>query len=115
MELPITKERLQNFRQNELPAIVKKNFVNACIKDITDEVYKTITTTDEKKCHVQLNVLFQKIYRTMSRFTCEYGYITQTSTFKDCIPDILSGLQERFIDSSIVVDPLKTYILIDWS
>lgn len=104
MEFPITKERLQNFRQNELPAIMKKSYIDACVKGICDEVYNNIITTDEKKFIVQLSLLSRRYYKSPYQ-----------PNIKDCLPDILTTLQERFIDSKVVVDPLNTYILIDWS
>jgi hypothetical protein len=112
MEFPITKDRLKNFRQNELPAIMKKKYVDACVKDICDEVFNK-TNTDEKKCIVQLSQLYRR-YSKFTQYPNQYGQIVEMNR-NDWLPTILTTLQERFIDSKVVVDPLNTYILIDWS
>jgi hypothetical protein len=113
MEFPITKERLKNFRQNELHAILKKKYVDACVKDICDEVYNVIANTDNKKCIVQMSLLSGR-YSKFAHYHGQHGNLVQLNR-NNWLPDILTALQERFIDSKVVVDPLNTYILIDWS
>ena len=42
-----------------------------------------------------------------------YGVIFGMLT--DYIPQIISKLQERFPGTTITLDPMKTYLYIDWS
>jgi len=33
----------------------------------------------------------------------------------DCLPRFIQRLKETFVGCDIIVDPLKTYIIVDWS
>ena len=49
--------------------------------------------------------------------TTEYNIINDVddNNFEQLIQEILNKLQARFPDTIIILDPMKTYIFIDWS
>lgn len=108
MEYPITKERLQNFKENELPEISKKKFVNASVEYVCDQISTILVNTDETKCVVQIQVMYKNAMRSITNYRIHVG-------LNEFIPDIVAKLQERFIDSVITVDPENTNMYIDWS
>ena len=108
MEYPITRERLQKYRANEAVSVETKQRVLKEVQDICKQVEKTVLTTNERKY----------IYRISS--LVRYGQLRQTTDVRlgnpdDILKELLVAIQDRFPDSTVIVDPLQTYILIDWS
>jgi hypothetical protein len=108
MQFPITRERLQNYRKNEAVEAENRRRVDVMIKDICYHVEVVATRGKERTYKVDLNYRRQDVNIM--------GYTDQDLGMMPPVLDvILSKLHELFPDSTIQVDPLKTYILIDWS
>lgn len=107
MEFPITKERLRNYRMQEaFQAEVNMRVANRTA-EICKNIENVVLQTNEQK--YRYNILdFDK-----------YGLARPTSGPQiptgGILKELISSLKTRFPDSEIVMDPLKTYILIDWS
>ena len=43
------------------------------------------------------------------------NYYKSTDDFNQALPEFIELLKETFIGCDIIVDPLKTYLIIDWS
>ena len=108
MEFPITRERLKNYRANEAISVETKQRVLKEIQEICKQVEKTVISTNERKY----------IYRISS--LVRYGPLRQTTDVRlgnpdDILKELLVAIKNTFPDSMVVVDPLESYILIDWS
>ena len=109
MEFPITRERLQNYRANEAVLVETKQRVLKEIQQICKDVEKTVLTTNDRKYvyriprHVKHGV-------TRPRYD---GVIMVHGA--SILNELVVAIQNTFPDSTVVVDPLETYILIDWS
>ena len=109
MEFPISRERLQNYRANEAVSTETKQRVSKEIQKICNDIEKKVLTTDERKY----------IYRIAE--VVKYGELmpmnSQVSLFHPMgfLKELLVAIKQAFPDSNIVLDPLETYIVIDWS
>ena len=64
--------------------------------------------------HVLNEVFNDKMIANNFKNTISYKYIT-TEDYEGVKMKIVEGLKERFPDSLIQIDPLKTYIYINWT
>ena len=109
METPISRERLQNYRVNEAEAVETKQRVSKEMKQICKDVETTVLTTNERKY----------IYR-ISR-SVKHGELRPSNSVVSvvnpvpCLKPLLEAIKNTFPDCTIMMDPLETYILIDWS
>jgi len=109
MKFPITRQSLQAFdndkEQNELKEEeFQKKFVQL-LENICTEFKKNMPSNSKKKRFVWYLHGLQQLHVR--------GIITMN--FQEHIPMLLEKLYEIFIGCDIVVDPLKTYLVIDWS
>lgn len=108
MEFPITRERLRNYKKNEACQVKNRRRVDTVIKEICNHVEIVATNGKDRTYKVDIN--------QPRRDATIMGYIDQTlGMLPSVLDDILLKLYELFPDCKIQVDPLKTYILIDWS
>ena len=111
MELPITKETLLNFNKNEYIKKEKARF----------EYYKFMLESirDSIKDHLLNNTKSETffIWRGLQIIANYYSSNNQNSqTNKDLyINEFIELVKENFIDCNIISDPLKTYLIIDWT
>lgn len=111
MEFPITRERLHNYKRDEAVAVETRQRVDATIKKICKEIERIVLTSEEKR-------YIYKIYNSD-----RYGGNTYMSPntiappiqLMPILQDIIDSLRTVLPDSKITMDPLETYILIDWS
>lgn len=105
MQFPITRERLQNYRKNEAAEAYAKERINKAVSEICHQVENIAKTGRDQKFTYTLT----RTNLTAQDLSADFG------TVRPVLDDVLSKLRELFPDSTIQVDPLKTYILIDWS
>jgi len=110
MKFPITRETLQAFdyakEQEELKEEeVQKAFIQT-IDIICKEVRRNMQSNSKEKKYVWRNLhLIREIYIP--------GFIQPKTD--EYLPRFIEKLKETFIGCDIIMDPLKTYIIIDWS
>jgi hypothetical protein len=132
MQFPITRERLQNLSKEFEEAQIKKfiNIVVECVKHsilvkaYDDSPNKTPTgnaiaarvANNNKPKMLKLNLPLQP---SISGYPLpnqeKLTYTPPYNQWNSYLPVILERLHELFPDVSFQVDPLKTYLLIDWS
>ena len=109
MKFPITRQSLQAFdnykEQNELKEEEFQKKFAQFLENICTEFKKNMPSNSKKKRFVWYLQGLQQLYVP--------GIITMN--FQEYIPMLLEKLHEIFIGCDIVVDPLKTYLVIDWS
>ena len=109
MEFPITKERLRNYRIKEAFQAEVKMRVEVRTNEICKKIENVVLQTNEHK------------YRHNISEIDKYGVLRTTMGPFPQIPsggilkELIDSLKTKFPDSKIVLDPLETYILIDWS
>ena len=109
MEFPITRERLKNYRANEAVSVETKQRVLKEVQEICRDVERTVLTTDDSKY----------VYRISHEV--KGGYLRPGNSpisrvqSVGILNEVLAAIKNTFPDSMVVVDPLETYILIDWS
>lgn len=129
MEFPITKNRLKKFRENEAATVLARLRVEAVVNDICAEVERTALTTGLFRLVYQMS-RFHTIYmesKSIYPTLCHLGsgdWSDPKTGISGKLPPVplypiintvLEDLVILFPDSKISVDPLETYILIDWS
>ena len=107
MELPITRKRLQTYRYDEAIEVNAKQRVDAILKKICKAIEAVILTTGGMKYvyHLDHSIIYG-VLPVGNGTNIKERYI---------LPDLIDALKTNFPDSDIIMDPLKTYILIDWS
>jgi hypothetical protein len=109
MEFPISRQHLQNYRANEAIAAETKQRVSAEIQIICKGIEKIVLTSDERKYiyPIPRAVKFGELRPQNS----SVSLVQQTGILRE----LLTAIVTHFPDSSVQMDPLDTYILIDWS
>ena len=109
MEFPITRDRLQNYRTNEAQAVETKQRVSKEIKQICRDVEIKVLNTNERK------YVYRISHDIKSGFLGPTNHPISCINPKGIVKEIIEALENTFIDCKIIIDPLETYILIDWS
>jgi hypothetical protein len=113
MEYPISKARLQNFYQ-EWVELERTKHVNKIVDDITQRVLAHATEYSRPNKHMRVSGGMESYRRYVhqSNFRMQNHHEHPVDTY---MPMILVKLRERFPDCRIDMDPLQTYIIVDWS
>ena len=98
MKFPITRESLQAF-----------DYVKDREELQEEEIQKRLTQT--------LEILCNHFKQTMLSNSKEKKYVWRqlSSVNHTHVPQFIDKLKEIFIGCDISIDPLKTYLIIDWS
>ena len=119
MKFPITRESLQAFDQKKEEAEQKEEFI-LCIleRDIT-KICNTVKKrmpeySREKRIIWQTSQCLNggRIY-----YPTRNGIIHPKNELimDEYLPRLIQKLKETFVGCDIIIDPLKTYIIISWS
>jgi len=112
MEFPISRERLQNYKANEADSVGIKQGISKEMKQICKDVEIIVLTTNERK-YVYRNVAYIKRMHIESKMRIG-GNMALDKAF-NCLNELLEAIKNTFPDCIITIDPLETYIIIDWS
>ena len=131
MKFPITRETLQAFcpekDMEERREIAIENNLNSLISTICNNLKTSIVNLDNSYKGMDYNYKknyeeIQKKILTEKRFIYEFAHIitdhgkVYINTIDSALIDrLVYKLSEKFIGCDIIIDPLKTYIIIDWS
>lgn len=109
MKFPITRESLQvfNCKENMIQKEIAKILEDLC-KDF--EMDMPYNYKEKKYVWKQLNTIRQFDIQTSNQDECVPG-----STQDKYLPQFIEKLKELFVGCDIIIDPLKTYVIIDWS
>lgn len=107
MDFPITRERLQNYRLHEALAVETRQRVAKEMEGICKGVEGTVLGTNDRRYVYRMPGHVKHPNLRESR----YQLPQPTSILKD----LIEAIGKAFPDSTITLDPLETYILIDWS
>jgi hypothetical protein len=108
MEFPITRERLQHF-QAEYKEIQNEKFISNVVDGLTHKIFEIAGQQNGMNPTTMLQVMIRELGDQRKYGRMFFGLLT------DYIPQIMNKLQERFPDTTITMDPMKTYLYIDWS
>ena len=108
MEFPITRARLLNYRTNEAVLVETKQRVLKEVQQICKDIERTVLTTNNTKYVYNIP---RHVKHPNLRMTAEVSLANAGTIVKE----VLAEIKDRLPDSIIIVDPLETYILIDWS
>ena len=109
MKFPITRESLQAFdyvkEQEELKEAEIQNHLKLILDGLCKEFKQNMQTNSKEKKFV-----WRKI--DSIRQICLPGFNSKRDEY---LPLFIEKLKEVFIGCDIIIDPLKTYLIIDWS
>jgi 3-deoxy-D-manno-octulosonic-acid transferase len=113
MKFPITRKSLQEFDfvkdQEELKEKQIQKRLEETIEQLCEEFKRSMSSNSKEKKFV-----WRKL-QTIRLFRLE-GVVSGTHLSTDeYISEFIKKLKEVFIDCDIIIDPLKTYLIIDWS
>jgi hypothetical protein len=133
MKLPITRESLRAFdpakEKNNKDEIAVQNHINLLVQGIADTIENRMLWTmpkpggevmirpslaDQEKAHKQIMNDRRFIWDGVRNIRISGRSILDVSE-SVLIQLLVEKLKETFIGCDIIVDPLKTYIIIDWS
>ena len=109
MEFPISRQRLKHYKESEAVAAETRQRVAEEIKKICKGVETTVLTTNDKRyiCEIPRHVKYGFIRPSNDPMSKLNGAV--------CLSELLTAIVTMFPDSSVVMDPLEKYIIIDWS
>jgi hypothetical protein len=106
MEFPISRERLQNYKLHEALSVENKQRVLREIQTICKDVEYTVLNTNERKF----------VYRISGDIKNPNLYKSRLNQSVNVLKELLvAEIRKKFPDCTVIVDPLETYIIIDWS
>ena len=112
MKFPITRESLQAFDYAKDQAELKEEEIQKQLTLSLDRLCKefkqTMPSNSKEKKFVWCSGL--RDITVISRF-----HPDSNLSKKDYIPIFIDKVKEVFIGCDIIIDPLKTYLIIDWS
>ncbi len=111
MKLPITRESLQAFdsvkeREELLKEDIEKHLTQA-LEIVCKEFKQNIHSNSKEKKYVWRNLHILSC--------CQFNGVMTISQKDEYLPRFVEKLKETFIGCDIIIDPLKTYLIIDWS
>ena len=109
MEFPISRERLQNYRANEAVSVETKQRVLNVIQNICKDVERTVLTTNDTK------YVYRISHEVKGGFLRPGNSPVSLVHGVGIIKELLVAIKQAFPDCNIILDPLETYIVIDWS
>lgn len=110
MKFPITRECLQAFDNAKEQEEIKEEEIQKRLTQILEQLCK------EFKQGMAQNVKEKKfVWRGFNNITIMNYHQDRNSAKKDYIPIFIDKVKEVFIGCDIIIDPLKTYLIIDWS
>jgi len=116
MKFPITRESLQAFdfvkeQQEKIEEEIQKRFTQI-LDGICNEFQRTMQLNSKEKRFVWRN-----LHLLSSPHMVQYhnGITSSSSTKPLELTQFIEKLKGVFIGCDIIVDPLKTYLIIDWS
>ena len=121
MKFPITRECLQAFDYVKEQEELKEEEIQKRFTQILDQLCKEFkesmrSNSNEKKfVWRQLNTIREFYYSVKLIGTKDDTYFQVKSKTDEYLPQFIEKLKEVFIGCDIIIDPLKTYIIIDWS
>lgn len=113
MKFPITRESLQAFdyakEQEELRMEeIKKGFTQI-LDQICKEFVQTMPINSKEKKFVWRNI------ESIRQFNIRMANGMPHAKRDEYLPEFIEKLKTTFIGCDIIIDPLKTYLIIDWS
>lgn len=114
MDGPITCEQLRNickmYHDNEL-----KKYIESEVSRIKNEVIQCAYHQQARTCARPAGMVFdmKNMYKVQPKYKQLEPSLGITASLVFDL--VLEGLKEVFPDMKIMADPLKTYILLDWS
>ena len=111
MKFPITREDLLAFDYVKEQEELKQEENQKRFTQILDELCK------EFKQSMRLNSREKKFVWKQQKFNSIrlLGCTSNRDEMDQYLPLFIEKLQELFIGCEIIIDPLKTYLIIDWS
>lgn len=106
MKFPITRETLQAFDYTKEQEELKEEEIQKTLTQILDGLCK------EFKQSMQSNSKEKKFVWRNIHIIRQFQY---NSKMDEYLPQFIEKLKEVFIGCDIIIDPLKTYLIIDWS
>jgi len=109
MKFPITRKTLQAFDYEKEQEDKKDQEFQKTLKLLIDQLCEDFQKMMPSISHEKKFVWTNLIQITMM------NHQVKNSTKKDYLPIFIDKVKELFIGCNIIIDPLNTYIIIDWS
>ena len=109
MKFPITRKTLQAFDYDKEQEDKKEQEFQKTLKLLIDQLCE-----DFQKAMPSSSIEKKFVWHNLCQITM-MNHEARRSTKKDYIPIFIDKVKELFIGCNIIIDPLKTYIIIDWS
>ena len=109
MKFPITRESLQVFDYAKEKEELREEELQKCLAQILEQLCKEF-----KQCMVSNMKEKKFVWRQLHRVR-QFHIQESGSEMDKYLPIFIDKLKEIFVGCDIIVDPLKTYLIIDWS
>jgi len=133
MKFPITRESLQAFDYAKTQEALKEEELQRQIAQILDDLCKEFKQSMPSNCK-EKKFVWKGLYTVRQLYITGFGpggFNSSTmdqykmtglgqgrfniSNMDEYLPRFIEKLKELFIGCDIIMDPLKTYLIIDWS
>ena len=117
MKFPITRETLQAFdyakEQEELFEEQVDKLHNETLHNICNQFKIYMNSNSKEKRFIWRDV--NRLITMHISLPMRVGHMVTSSKIDLYLPKFIKKLEETFIGCDIIIDPLKTYLIIDWS
>jgi hypothetical protein len=122
MKFPITRTELQAHTKDSILNELKEEMIYLhlyrIIRNIKEDFEKNfLIGMKDKRFIIKLDSSFRNklIVQDPSAYGITTNHVTKLLGFKISIDSIIESLKKNFLGCDILIDPLETYIIIDWS
>ena len=115
MKFPITRESLQAFDYAKTQEALKEEELQRQFAQILDDLCKEFKQSMPSNCK-EKKFVWKGLHVVRQLYMTGFGsggFIS--SNMDQYLPRFIEKLKELFIGCDIIMDPLKTYLIIDWS
>lgn len=110
MKFPITRKCLQEFDYNKEQEEIKAEEIQKQLALLIEQICR-----DFKQNMLSNSVEKKFVWRHLGNIPHHFTQSSRINTKTDYLQEFIEKLKEIFIDCDIIIDPLKTYLIIDWS
>jgi len=125
MKFPITRESLQAFdfvkeQQEKIEEELQIRY-NQILEGVCKEFQRTMQLNSKEKkfvwrnMHLLRTLHIEEVYRVGSSYKGAVDSYKGAVDIDSYLPQFIEKLKGIFIGCDIIIDPLKTYLIIDWS
>ena len=115
MKFPITRETLQSYDYEKVQEVIRDEEMQKKIDEYLDVICIEFKRMLLHSVREKRFVWGQGQHRGELQQLKRFSKVGSNDYYPQFIPQLIDKLKKLFIGCDIIIDPLQTYLIIDWS